>query len=245
LLGEEGVEDLVEAGRINTDDNALIEFSAPKDLLAFSGQDARLGRLEESEGERLIQAEPYFAGFDFHGAASLTVFADRLVRQGRLADAGAAIAAIGTASASLDAASASRLGRVQALLARMEEADQEPVVVASEATIHDARYAEAVSAMLDGKERDALAVLDAEDGFEKKGPAHRFLYAYLSYRQERTYDAEWLIDEVLQDQTFVRENPAVLYYAARIQTDRGRYDRAYDLYQRFLDSSAQAPEGQE
>ncbi|MCC7386825.1 MAG: fused MFS/spermidine synthase [Deltaproteobacteria bacterium] len=243
LAGQGEVDELVKDGRINTDDNARIEFAAPRDLLEYAQRDARLRYLERTEGQRLDLGPPHFSGFDFESNLGLLSFAERLTRQGRLDDAKVAIDRIKASSLPLDLVASWRLGRVQEILARFDEADQETVVVADERSKRDPDYALAVQQMLAGDEHAAIRTLDAAKDFEKRGPAQRFLYAYLSYRVERTFDAEWLIQEVLDDEAFVKEVPSVLYYAARIQTDRGRYDRAYSWYVRFLDQSRTATVG--
>jgi hypothetical protein len=128
-----------------------------------------------------------------------------------------------------------RLDRIDRIVEKLEEGDQEAVVVASDATRKDAVYARAVMVMLDGHDREALKMLDAEDSFEKRSIGHRFLYAYLCYRVDRDLDSEFLIDPVVKDEHFVAEYPSVLYYAARIQAGRGRYDLALEHLDRFLD----------
>ena len=125
---------------------------------------------------------------------------------------------------------------MRAIVERFEEPDSEAVVIDLPETRDDEVYARAVSAMLRGHDRDALSIVESIEGFEKQGPAHRFLHAYLCYRNERTLDAEFLLEAVLADEAFVAANPTVLYYAARIQSDRGRYDRAADGFHRFLDA---------
>lgn len=237
LVGDARIDQVVRGGKINTDDNALIEFSAPKDLLEYSIKDANIRFLDAIEGERLNEAGPHFPGFDLRLPRGLIPLAERFTKQGRLSDAAMAVARVGSSSVALTAFAQRRIQRVADLLDRYDEVDQEPVVVADEHTKEDLDYAKAVSLMLQGKDRDALAQIDAVKDFEKRSPAHRFLHAYLCYRSERTWDAEYLMEDVLANEAFVKEVPAVLYYAARIQIDRGRYDRAFGFYSRFLDAT--------
>jgi spermidine synthase len=236
LQGSRDVADIVKAGRINTDDNALIEFGAPLDLLEYADKEARHKILENIDGRRLEVAPAHFRGFDFDDPRTLTTLGERLVRQGRLTDATHAIDRVSTATRSPGARLAARVARVRAIVERFEEPDSEAVVIDLPETRDDEVYARAVSAMLRGHDRDALSIVESIEGFEKQGPAHRFLHAYLCYRNERTLDAEFLLEAVLADEAFVAANPTVLYYAARIQSDRGRYDRAADGFHRFLDA---------
>ncbi|MFO0727195.1 MAG: fused MFS/spermidine synthase [Myxococcota bacterium] len=233
LQGSAEVERLTKGGRINTDDNALIEFGAPQDLLEYSVKDAEIRFLEDIDGMRFSHAPPHFRGFGLDRAGGLITLAERLCRQGRLSDATEACSKARSSTAAPQLLP--RIERVEAIIERLREADQEAVVVANDETKADETYARGVMVMLKSRERDALATIEQVDGFEKRGPAHRFLHAYLCYRVDRTIDAEYLLEDVLANADFVRENPSVYYYAARIKADRGRYEQAYQLMTTFLD----------
>lgn len=233
LQGSAEVDRLTKNGRINTDDNALIEFGAPKDLLEYSVKDAEIRFLEDIDGRRFDHAPPHFTGFALESPATLVTLAERLGRQGRLSDATEACSR--ARSSTSGPALIARVQRVEDIIERLREADQEPVVIANEETKGDDLYARGVMVMLKAKERDALNVIEQGDHFEKKGPAHRFLHAYLCYRVDRTIDAEYLLEEVLANEAFVAENPSVYYYAARVKADRGRYEAAYEFMTKFLD----------
>lgn len=238
IMGDAELSEIAKRGQLNTDDNALIEFRAPRDLLEYSIKDARLRFLETIEGERLNLAPPHFKNFDFEQPLGLLPIAEAFTRQGRLADAHAAVARVRSASAAVDGYALRRLERVEELLVRFEEEDTEAVVVADDVTTKDETYARAIQLMLAGKDRDALNAIEAVEKFEDRGSAHRFLQAYLCYREDRVYDAEYLIEGVLDDRAFVEQYPATLYYAARIAAERGRYDKAFRWYSQFLDRQA-------
>ena len=55
--------DYVGIGPLNTDDNALIEFAAPKDLLAYSTKDAHLPFVFALDGRREELLGTVFVGF--------------------------------------------------------------------------------------------------------------------------------------------------------------------------------------
>jgi len=236
LQSSKGVAKTVEKARINTDDNALIEFGAPLDLLEYANKEAKHRILQDIDGHRLDLAPLHFTGFRFDEPATLITLSERMVRQGRLNDASIALDRSTTSTTAIGPRLTKRLARTRAVIERFEENDAEAVVIANDDTKTDETYAKGVMAMLRSKDREALVAIEAVPGFENKSSAHRFLHAYLCYRNDRALDAEWLLEDVLHDEEFVADYPSVLYYAARIQSDRGRYDDAADLFNRFLDA---------
>ena len=236
VVGGEALPALVGAGPLNTDDNALIEFAAPKDLLAYSVQDARLPFVEDVEGKRLSMMQAHFRGFDLDDPAEMATIADRLIRQGRLKDASLFVdRGRGQLTVHTSTAVIARLDRVERLLERMDEPLSEPVVVDTPDTRGDAQYASAAWALVQNRDADALDELDRAESFEKRSTGHRYLYAYLCYREDRMLDAQYLIDGVLEDPDFAAEHPAVHYYAGRIYADRSKYRQAIAHLERFLD----------
>ncbi|MCA9553774.1 MAG: fused MFS/spermidine synthase [Myxococcales bacterium] len=227
LMGSDEVGPFVGEGPINTDDNALIEYAAPKDLLTYAIRDARIPFLEAVEGHRLEMTRKYFEGWRFDGP-ELARLAQALLRQGRLVDAAA------FANAAEEAGE--DVARLRRLIEYLDENDDEPVVVANTDTKGDELYARAVLDMMNGNERDALARLDSKEGSENQSLAHRFLYAYLCYRNQRLGDAEFLIERVVDDETFVANNPSVLYYAGRVAMYSGRFEDGVGYLERFDDA---------
>jgi spermidine synthase len=234
LQGRAEVARFAEGGRINTDDDPVIEFEAPKDLLEYAIRDAKLTFLRDVDGRRIAAAEPHLAGFGLDRPAVLADVARRMVRQGRFDDAEDAVRRARASTSTTSDATERSLDHTLELMGRFLEAETEPVVVATPETKRDETYAEAVRYLLHQRERDAVRVVDRVDGFERRGTPQRFLYAYLCYRNDRTLDAEYLIDGVLEDAAFVREQAAALYYGARIQLERGRYPRAVELMEQFM-----------
>jgi hypothetical protein len=195
--------------------------------------------VEQVAGRRLELAPKVLVDFGLDRAGPLSLAADRLLRQGRVTDAMAFLEAAEVAlSGEVDAEASERVRRVRRIARRISEPDDEPVLVDHPATRDDARYALVARWMLAGDEARALAEADHPDGFEKLSPGHRLLYAYLCSRQERLLDAQYLIDGVMEDETFVARHPAVLYHAARIAADRDRYADAVPLMERYLDARA-------
>jgi hypothetical protein len=231
LLGTKEIQQFVGNGRLNTDDDALIEFEAPKDLIEYATKDARLPFVEGIRGRRLEVTPQYFAGYSFDGPMLADV-AYRMVKQGELDDA----EAFAKRAAELGGDAQHTLHLIELL----REKDSQPSVVATSETKDDARYARVVMEMTssernDDSDRDraALSLFEAEKNLEDVSTGHRFLYAYLCYRRDRDLDAEYLIDKVLKDEPFVEANPPVLYYAGRIYWYRGKTRQGVEYLERF------------
>lgn len=229
LLGEEELPRFVGEGPLNTDDNALIEFSAPKDLLVFAMKDPRLPFLEGIAGKRLELTPKYFEGFSFD-AEMLFAAGVRLLEQGQLEDAKAFLIAAKEEGADVE--------RMERIIEYIEQDDDQPVVMATEETKEDERYARSAWAMMNGKDRDALVLFEMEEGLEDVSLAHRFLYAFLCYRNDRLFDAEYLLKDILADEEFVARVPMVLYYAGRIALYRSKWEDAVGYLGRFDDATA-------
>lgn len=226
LLGWEEIPELVGEGPLNTDDNAMIEFGAPRDLITYATKDARIPFTDAILGKRFELLPKYFRGFP-DDAESLRAAAHRLLALGQLQDA--EVYAMHAKGKGADVA------RIERIVALLEEGDSQPVVVDNPSTRGDARYAQVVLEMTENRDREALITFEAEKNLEEVSPAHRFLYAYLCYRRDRELDAEYLIEQVVKDEAFVAENPSVLYYAGRILSFRGKYREGVPYLERFLD----------
>jgi hypothetical protein len=217
LMGTDELPKFVGDGELNTDDNALIEFGAPRDLIVYATKDARIPFLEGIEGKRIDVAPHYFSGFTYT-PADLARIGGRLLGQGQLTDAEAFLKKAKEGGA--DTASSDRI------LALLNEKDTQPVVVVDDKTKDDSRYARVVYEMTMDRDKEALKLFEAERDLEEVSTAHRFLYAYLCYRADRDLDAEYLIERVIKDEPFVKANPPALYYAAKIHSSRGKYREA-------------------
>ena len=114
--------------------------------------------------------------------------------------------------------------------------------MADEVTKADRDYAMSAVAMLERRERDALAIANGADEFGRRNLAHRLLHAFLFYRDERYGLADDMLDAVVADQAFVDAYPSVLYYAGRTRIYHGSYREGLKLLMRF-DDLKQAPRG--
>jgi spermidine synthase len=226
FMGTESIPEVVGPGPINTDDNALIEFHAPLDLLEYATRDARVPFRERARGRRReLVAEGPFEGFPADPEA-LRFRAYRLIAQGRIDDARDHAEAAEAGGVDVDA-----LGTI---LHALESPDEEPVVIADDQTRDHEGYARVIAYMMEGRDRDALAALELDDDPRwSSSPAHAFLKAFLLYRRERTYEADALFEQLLEEDAFVAENPAVLYYAGRAAAERHAWGRALESLERF------------
>lgn len=225
LLGTKEIPRFVGEGPLNTDDNAMIEYGAPRDLITYATKDARIPFLDAVVGKRRELTSQYFTGFPEDGDYLKTV-AHRLMFQGQLRDA-----EVWLEQAKMKGADVAHLERLFGLL---DEPDSQPVVIDLPETRGDARYARAVLAMTEGHDRQALQLFESEKNLEEVSPAHKLLYAYLCYRLDRDLDAEYLVTQVMKDEAFVAAHPVSLYYAGRMISFRGRYREGIGYLERFV-----------
>jgi spermidine synthase len=228
VAGEEEWTASVPPGPINTDDNALIEFRAPLDLLEYAVRDPSIPIMYRAERRRRQLAERLVVNLPDDRATRRRV-AESLLYRGRPEDA--------EVYAELLPAESEERARLLRLIGYVTDTDAESALVANDATRADRAYAEAAWAVVEGRDDQALARVEQADApFEEGSPAHRLLYAYLCYRNDRYTDAEYLFDSVLRDEVFTARHPEALYYAGRTQLFRGDLDAALEYFSRFDDA---------
>jgi spermidine synthase len=228
VAGEEEWASSVPPGPINTDDNALIEFRAPLDLLEYAVRDPSIPIMYRAERRRRQLAARLIENLP-DDAITRRRIAESLLYRGRPEDA-----EVYAKTLPVGAADRARLLR---LIGYVTDTDAESALVANDDTRADRAYAEAAWAVVQGRDDQALAFVEqAEPGFEDGSPAHRLLYAYLCYRNDRYVDAEYLLDSVLEDEVFTAKHPEALYYAGRTQLFRGDLDAALEYFSRFDDA---------
>jgi hypothetical protein len=206
VFGAEELRGWVGEGPINTDDNALIEFEGPLDLLRFASRGADLPFMVSIEGRRHTIIPKYTRGWK-NGAEAV---AWGMARGGRYDDARQALKAMSTPDEAL-----------VWLLDKMEEADREPVLVES-ALRADRDYGRAAQAMLDHGPAAAESVFLEVDGLAGRSPAHRFLAGYVELHAGEPGNACDLLERASQDEAFREAQPAVLYYLARALVEDGK-----------------------
>ncbi len=216
---------------VNTDDNALIEFAAPKDLIGYS-------RNERSASE--IYAEDWkYGNVDFllsgygtgvEAAGNYAELALALAGCGRYGLAGHMVETSG-------ATARSEMGELAVLvLANLSTDENDPEVV-FEPPIPGPEMDPATQELFWGKYDRALELLmqgDARKSLEEllgipdvlldnSGPGIAFLHAYLLYYNAMYADAIDILEELKQrPDGFSRTSPEVYYYLAKA------HDRSYN-----------------
>jgi spermidine synthase len=258
LLGPEELESFTAGSPVNTDDNALIEFSAPRDLLGYAKFDPYLakvygpmwpyGRLTE-----LIRG--YDEGLGPNRSANAGGLARSLLAHGKAREAELWTRRAEAAGTSPEAQHARLLLR---LVSTRMDRDPEiplaggrlddlavPVVPAKLAAAHPeyvTRVAEEYRDVLAdvGARRYATAykLLDKwpEALWTGLGQDFALLSGFLDYKAEFYADAVDTLKPLADDAAFVARRPEVLYYLGRAHYASAAYGKAVDALERFLRS---------
>ena len=216
---------------VNTDDNALIEFSAPRDLIGFE-------RHERSASE-IYREDWTFGGLDGllvgygkgnTAAENYAELALALATSGRYTHAGRMISKSAEESRS-------EIGEMAVLvLANLMSDENDPEVTfeppvpgpsmdpVTEATFWKT-YERSTDLLVEGDADKSLEVFQTipEILRENSGPGIRFLEAYLLYYNGEYSDSiDILLDIIEEPGDFERTTPEVYYYLAK------GYDRSYN-----------------
>ena len=231
LVGNDEINAIADTTPFNTDDNAFIEFGAPRDLLDYAEKDAQLPWLEAGRGHRGPIVKKLLRDDDNAWPSHAIPLAKAYLDKGMLADA---IDTIASASSGLAQSSsglqteARRLGEIATFL----EADEDEAQIADDARAKgDPKYAELVRAAAKDN-ANALATLSKmpEAGSD---PALGLLYAYTLYKAERNADAMAVlakIDALVPD---AEQSPAISYYRARAAYADAEYATAVHEMNRY------------
>ena len=248
LLGPHEIDAFVAGAPLNTDDNARIEFAAPRDLLGFARYDRYLARVY---GPRWPygRLEGLVAGYDGpQGAADRARLAQRLLAHGKLREAHHWLRLAEAAGGGPDAE------HVRALLALTEPRDERDpeVPLAGEAPLSPLEipgsFAPALQERLLREHREVLAHLDARrfataykilegwpaEVFGHLGKDFSLLSGFLHYKAELHRDAVDELSPVAHDEAFAARRPQVHYYLGRAQLALARYDKAMAAFEAFL-----------
>ena len=239
-----------EGAPLNTDDNALIEFAAPRDLIGFEAYEGYLATIYSPEwpyGRLMGQLSGFGEGED--AARAHAEMAMALIAHGRKAEAGDYI------RVSLDH------GRVQETLVaaeilRLLLTDEhephitiEPPVPGPEMDDRTARELlegfESVRSSVDAHAYGAaLAAMEQIPAPLRlhSGPGLRLLHAYLSFKgadgaPRRFRSAiEQFEDLVRGDEAYVRRHPELYYFLARSHDAELNYDKALRNMRLYVES---------
>ncbi len=248
--------------QINTDDNALIEFAAPRDLLGYMKHDPYVRRIYGAEWPygrfiRYLSDE----GSPFVRPGQPGSRADAYARLGR------ALLAHGKRRAAADFLRDARaVGggemavRAQALLVALSEPDPgfpevpltegggpsgigdlAPLRLPADLPLKDRdriekQFADLLTALADRRWAHALAAMRTWSGkwVDGMGPDFHLLLGYLLYQAELPDQAVDRLRPLLEDDAFVRRRPALLYYLARAEYEDGQPRAGFAHIERYL-----------
>ena len=260
LLTPEELPAFTAGAPINTDDNALIEFGAPRDLLGYQPYDSYLAEVYGGSwpyGRIECCLEGLGAGPA--RAAALVRLAEGLLQHGKRDVARRFFTRVQKTQEAGGAAAIPedfrRVGRLLDLLSPRAATDPE-VPLASEADpldppkppagLKDAEgvvfardYATVEEAARRRLWEGALHIVDAwpERYLTEGGQDLALLVGYLLYKDERWDDAKVLLGPLARDERYAARRPAVLYYLGRAEYDMGRPGEAMRLMRRYLEAT--------
>ena len=194
-------------GPLNTDDNALVEFEGPLDLLRYASRGAELPFFEAVKGKRHEAIARYTKGW---GASTNEAVAWGMTRAGWFSDARQALASLTQPDPEL-----------KFVLDRFEELDQRQVWD-EEAARADADYRQIGGLMIDSGPRHAESALLDQDGFIDRSSAHAFLAGYILLHAGEPNLAVQVLQRAAGDAAYREENPSLVYYLARALVEDGQ-----------------------
>jgi spermidine synthase len=254
LLGSEELRSFVAGAQLNTDDNALIEFAAPRDLLRYQAYDPYLAKVYGPMwpyGHLTGLVEGYDGETRATGMAHLarSLLAHGKAREAKLWQGRAEAAAREQADANPQVAHTRVL---LDLVATREDRDQEiplapeggltppvipPGLAPEVATRVREEYAD-VSAMVE-KNKYASAFKMVEDWPEqtwgmKLGKDFSMLTGFLDYKAEFYGDAIDELKPLADDAEFVKRRPELLYYLGRSYFANANCAKAVAALERYI-----------
>ncbi len=232
LAGNEELNAIADTTPENTDDNAFIEFGAPRDLLEYADKDAELPWLSAARGKRGRLVQHMVADQDEKRWAERAVpLARAYLTKGMLADALDAMESAREGIAAGSSAVQTEARRV-AEIALFLESNIDEVEPVDPTAASDTAYVQLI-ALARSDIRAALADLVAKPQLTRENPAYGLLYGYLLYQNGRYEDAGTALkhaDEAVPD---AEQSPAIAYYRARAAYADGEYTDAVAQMNRY------------
>lgn len=250
LLTPEEIAAFTMGSPINTDDNALIEFAAPRDLLGYLRYDTYLARVYGATwpyGHLEAHLQGLGTGRE-RGLAEARI-AETLIAHGKLGPSLRFSLAAERDGAADEGARTARLARL--LMPRAKDDPDEPLA-GDEDPLDPPRLPTGLS---EGQTADFLRVyLEAEKEIRARRFAHAYklldawparylteggkdlqlLAGFLEYKLEMEGEAVDRLKPLAADEGFVRRRPATLYYLARAYYDQVLYRAAFREMKRFV-----------
>jgi len=259
LLGPEELESFTAGSPVNTDDNALIEFTAPRDLLGYAKFDPYLAKVYGPMWPygRLTELVTGYAGAapNTWRGAEAGLLGRSLLAHGKAREAELWTRRAEAAGPTPEAEHARLLLR---LVSTRLDRDPEiplanghldelapPVVPAKLAAAHPEYVTRVADEYRDvladvGARRYATAykILDKwpEPLWAGLGQDFALLSGFLDYKAEFYSDAVDTLKPLAEDAAFVARRPEVLYYLGRAHYASAAYGKAVDALERFVRS---------
>ena len=248
LLGPEEVESFTAGAAVNTDDNARIEFSAPRDLLGH-------GRHEPYLAKVYGPFWPYghlhhlVAGYDgVDAAAARAQLARSLLAHGKPREFRYWLAKAEAAGGGPETDHARLLFQ---LVDTREDRDQEiplagvgelsppqvPDTLSADLRERITReYAQVMAHFRAQRYATAYQLIDAwpAKALQSAGPDTRLLAGFLRYKAQFFGDAIDELRPLAQDEAIVARRPAVLYYLGRAYYANATYGKAIEALERYV-----------
>ncbi|MBI5508155.1 MAG: fused MFS/spermidine synthase [Deltaproteobacteria bacterium] len=222
---------------LNTDDNAYIEFGAPRDLLLFAEDDPEVPPIRAVRGKRQGLINDLTAAPAKDTPAFMARLAHSYLRQGMIPDAYAAAAEVTVAREAAPKPALAVAREVQDLAHLLEEEDDREAVIYEDAAEADADYARIAKLTLAGNRDQALAEFDRNPGLHKKSGAHSLLYGYLLYHDGKYARAHQVLGRAHTDASDATRK-AIAYYLAKDSFEDGEFARAVEEMETYRQTVA-------
>ncbi|MBN8615418.1 MAG: fused MFS/spermidine synthase [Deltaproteobacteria bacterium] len=235
---------------INTDDNAIIEFAAPRDLIGFERYEGYLSTIYSHQWP-FARLGPQLEGFGEGDvrARNLAELAMSLVAHGRYDQAAEFI------EQSQQAGRARETAVALEVLTHLLSSEREPPVRIEPPIPGPELDRESARRLVDGfdRVRDSVdqgnygAALMAMEDIPSplrlhSGPSMRFLYGFLLYKaasgspSQYRAAAETLEDLVRTEEDYVLRHPEAFYFLSRSLDAEGEYDQALPFMRRYVEA---------
>ncbi len=265
LLGGDEIEAFTAGAELNTDDNARIEFNAPRDLLGYARYDSYLVRIygphwpygRLSEIVRGYQPRPEGSIAAEEIASRRGRLARSLLRHGKAREAQLWSRRAREVSGGTIGADSARASLLLDLVATLPLRDPEiplapagdlvpPIPPADTPPELGARlareYAEVEALVAARKYASAYKVIEAwpDDLFGRLGPDFALMSGFLHYKAGFFGDAIDELRPLAEDATVAARRPALLYYLGRSHFSNANYRKAIEALERYIDLQSRA-----
>jgi spermidine synthase len=252
LLGPDEVESFTAGAALNTDDNALIEFNAPRDLLGYAKFDPYLAKVYGPQWP-YGRLTPVVAGYDGPDRpAAMGRLARSLLAHGKSREA---LLWAGRAEAAGGGPEAAHARLLLDLVATREDRDPEiplapggdlqpPVLPAGTDPALGERiareYTEVEALVRLSKYATAFKVLEKwpDHVWGKMGQDFALLSGFLDYKTEFYGDAVDELKPLADDAAFAARRPATLYYLGRAYFASASYGKAVAALERYIQAQS-------